>query len=56
VLRAEIPSNYLFGVFRPALPCGVGACQACMVRLRGGALPLACADGPALDMTEVILT
>jgi hypothetical protein len=55
-LRAEIPTNYLFGVFRPPLPCGVGACQACMVRLRGGALPLACADGPALDLTEVMLT
>lgn len=55
-LRADIPSNYLFGIFRPPLPCGVGACQACMVRLRGGALPLSCADGPALDLTEVVLT
>ena len=54
-LRAEIPSNYLFGVFRPPLPCGTGACQACMVRLRGGSLPLACTDGPALDLTEVML-
>lgn len=53
-LRAEVPANYLFGVFRPALPCGVGACQACMVRMRGG-LPLACTDGPALDLTEVML-
>ncbi|HLU08420.1 MAG TPA: hypothetical protein VK003_02045 [Oceanobacillus sp.] len=54
-LRADIPSNYLFGVFRPILPCGVGACQACMVRQRDGALPLACSDGPALDLTQVVL-
>lgn len=54
-LRAETPSNYAFGVFRPALPCGVGACQACIVRVRGG-LPLACVDGPAFDLTEVMLT
>lgn len=54
-LRADIPSNYLFGVFRPPMPCGVGACQACMMRVRGGGLPLICNDGPALDLTEVML-
>ncbi|MBZ0276187.1 MAG: hypothetical protein K8I60_08590, partial [Anaerolineae bacterium] len=32
-LRAEIPSNYLFGIFQPVLPCGVGACQACLISL-----------------------
>lgn len=55
-LRAEIPPNYLFGVFRPLLPCGVGACQACTVRTRGGpatSWPMVCTDGPALDLTEV---
>lgn len=54
-LRAEIPEGYLFGIFRPPLPCGVGACSACMVRKRGGNT-LVCADGPALDLTEVPLT
>lgn len=54
-LRAEIPEGYLFGVFRPPLPCGVGACSACMVRQRG-ATTLVCADGPALDLSEVPLT
>jgi NAD(P)H-flavin reductase len=53
-LRAEIPDNFLLGVFRPILPCGVGACSACMVRTRGG-VSLICADGPALDLTEVPL-
>lgn len=54
-LRAEVPSNYLFGVFHPPLPCGVGACGACMIRGKGNAVMLACADGPAFDLTEVAL-
>jgi hypothetical protein len=54
-LRADVPSNYLFGIFRPPLPCGVGACSACMVKGRGGAYMLACADGPAFDLGEVSL-
>jgi len=56
--RSEIPENYLFGVFRPVLPCGVGACQACMMRLRGKKdkdTALICLDGPALDLTTVQL-
>ncbi len=54
-LRAEIPKGYLFGVFQPSLPCGVGACQACMIPLRGGEACLACVDGPAIDLTTVPL-
>jgi len=53
-LRAEIPKNYLFGVFQPTLPCGAGACHACVIRTRKGA-PLNCVDGPAFDLTEVVL-
>ncbi len=52
--RAEIPKNYLFGVYNPALPCGAGACQACMIRLKQGTA-LACTHGPALDLTQVVL-
>jgi hypothetical protein len=54
-LRAEIPDNYLFGIFRPVLPCGAGACSACMVRLKEG-VSLICADGPAVDLTGVPLS
>jgi hypothetical protein len=54
-LRAEIPESYLFGIFRPVLPCGAGACSACMVRLKEG-VNLICADGPAVDLTEVRLS
>lgn len=50
-LRSDLPANYLFGVFRPPLPCGVGACQSCLVRLRGGGLSTVCTDGPAYDLT-----
>ncbi|MDX2162985.1 MAG: hypothetical protein SF162_16840 [bacterium] len=54
-LRAEIPKGYLFGVFQPPLPCGVGACGACMIRLKGGQ-GLACAQGPAFDLQEMALS
>lgn len=52
-LRAEVPQSYLFGVFRPLLPCGVGACGACMLRIKGGT-PLICTQGPAFDLEQVI--
>ncbi|MCC6614573.1 MAG: hypothetical protein IT320_13920 [Anaerolineae bacterium] len=53
-LRAEIPQGYLFGVFRPLLPCGTGACSACMVRTKSGNV-LACTQGPTFDLTQVRL-
>jgi hypothetical protein len=53
-LRANLPQNYLFGAFNPILPCGEGACQACMIPTRDGTL-LACTEGPAFDLTRVVL-
>lgn len=53
-LRAVIPKNYLFGVFDDLLPCGAGACQACMVPTREGD-QLSCTEGPAFDLTQVHL-
>lgn len=47
--RAELGKNYLFGVFQAVTPCGVGACDACLVRTKQGAKH-ACVDGPALDL------
>ena len=52
--RSDIPANYVFGVLQRALPCGVGACHACMLRLRGS-LKLPCIEGPAFDLTELQL-
>lgn len=56
--RSEIPENYLFGVFRAVQPCGVGACQACMLRMKAKNrdTALICMDGPAFDLTTVNLT
>ncbi len=53
-LRADIPKNYLFGVFQPVQPCGVGACQACYVQTQEGLTPI-CIGGPAIDLTLVKL-
>lgn len=54
-LRADIPSNYLFGVFRPPLPCGVGACSSCMVKLASSTSAFMCKDGPAIDLSKMQL-
>lgn len=54
-LRADIPRNYMFGVFQSPLPCGVGACHACMVRMQQG-MKLACTEGPSFDLTTVMLS
>lgn len=51
-LRAEVPKNYLFGVFQPALACGVGACACCMIAAQG-ALHQVCMEGPAFDLSLV---
>jgi hypothetical protein len=52
--RIEVPKHYLFGVFQPLLPCGIGACHACMVRQGSKLIPV-CRKGPALDLTQVKL-
>ena len=52
--RHDVPANYIFGLSQRALPCGVGACQACMLQSRDGRL-LACLDGPAFDLTRLRL-
>jgi hypothetical protein len=51
-LRADVQPAYLFGVFCPPLPCGTGACGACLLRTRGEA-QLICSAGPAFDLTTV---
>ena len=52
--RSEVPKNYIFGVFQSVLPCGIGACDACTVRVEGE-LKHICTDGPAFDLTLVRL-
>lgn len=52
--RSDVPVNTIFGVFQRQLPCGVGACQACLLPMRGAA-KLQCLDGPAFDLTQLRL-
>lgn len=52
--RGDLGAKYLYGVFQSLLPCGVGACDGCMVRTKNG-LKLACVDGPAMDLSQMIL-
>lgn len=52
--RADIPRNYLFGVFQPLLTCGAGACHTCMLQMSQG-MSLVCTEGPAFDLTQVII-
>ncbi|MCY4146751.1 MAG: hypothetical protein OXE95_10540 [Chloroflexi bacterium] len=52
--RSDVPANTIFGIFQRQLPCGVGACQACMLPVRPSAR-LQCLDGPAFDLTQLRL-
>ena len=53
-VRGRIGVNSLHGVFTLPLPCGTGACGACMIRCKT-TVKLTCTQGPALDLTEVQL-
>lgn len=53
-LRAQIPQRFFLGLFDQALLCGMGACQGCALPHEGGH-KLICVDGPAQDLTKVIL-
>lgn len=54
LLRHDLPQNYLFGVFQPVLPCGIGACSACLIR-KGKTLIPVCTEGPAFDLKAITL-
>lgn len=52
--RNDVPANYIFGVMQRQLPCGIGACHACMLSSHSGP-KLQCLDGPAFDLTSLRL-
>lgn len=54
-VRLELPPDFAFGMFHAPMPCGVGACQACVVTLSDGVDAPACVDGPAFDLSLVKL-
>ncbi len=53
-IRVELPKGYLTGFFQPPMPCGVGACGACLVRGRKREMP-SCTEGPAFDLLDLVL-
>jgi hypothetical protein len=50
--RRAVPEGFLQGIYPLPLPCGTGACLACLVR-RKGADHLACIQGPAFDLAHI---
>jgi hypothetical protein len=51
--RMEIPENFCYGLFQPPMPCGIGACAACLIRCKGEDVP-ACVEGPAFDLLTTL--
>ncbi len=52
--RTVLPPRFIYGMLQRQLPCGLGACHACMVNTRQGH-KLQCVDGPAFDLTTLRL-
>ncbi len=53
-VRVELPHGYVRGLFQPPLPCGIGACGACLIACHRQEA-LACIEGPAFDLLRVTL-
>lgn len=51
----DLGARIVFGVFQSALPCGVGACDACLVKTKEGGFKRACLQGPAFDLITLKL-
>jgi NAD(P)H-flavin reductase len=51
--QQAVPDGAVFGLFYHRLACGTGACQVCQVSCQEGDW-LACTDGPAFDLKNVI--
>jgi hypothetical protein len=54
-LRKDVPKGYIFAIMHPILPCGIGACAACLVALREHEMMTVCTEGPCVDMTSLPL-
>lgn len=53
-MRTEMPDNFLIGLFQSLIPCGIGACDACLLRV-DGKYQHACTSGPGFDLMQVKL-
>jgi len=54
-VRMWVVERYVYGIFHHPMPCGIGACGACLVRLDNGDDAPACVEGPAFDLLNVKL-
>ena len=52
--RHALPAEFLYGIYDLPLPCGTGACMACLVRYKHDHRA-ACVDGAAFDLAQVRL-
>lgn len=52
--RHALPAEFLYGVYDLPLPCGTGACMACLVRYKHDHRA-ACVEGAAFDLAQVRL-
>jgi dihydroorotate dehydrogenase electron transfer subunit len=53
--RVRLDPGFVEVLWPGMLPCGVGACLACLVPLAGGGFTRACVHGPVLDLTRLAL-
>ncbi len=51
-IRVEVPSDYAYALYQPPMPCGIGACRACLLNYSKEEI-LACLDGPAFDLLRL---
>ncbi|HLY26920.1 MAG TPA: hypothetical protein VKQ72_11315 [Aggregatilineales bacterium] len=51
-IRLDVPSDYAYVLYQPPMPCGVGACRACLLDY-GKEEAMACQDGPAFDLIKL---
>lgn len=51
--RLRLEEGFAQALTLPPLPCGVGACLACLVPLANGGFTRACIHGPVFDLTRL---
>jgi dihydroorotate dehydrogenase electron transfer subunit len=54
VLRDQPWRRPCQALIAPRMPCGTGLCGSCLVRTRRHGVKLACVDGPAFDLRELM--
>ncbi|MBN1202940.1 MAG: hypothetical protein JXJ20_13910 [Anaerolineae bacterium] len=53
IRQQSVADGSIYGLYTQRLACGTGACQACQVACHGNNR-LACVDGPAFDLKDIV--